>query len=237
MEKRCPHCKSKSVVKNGHTRHGKQNHYCNKCESQFSDNPENKIISDATKELIKKLLLERISLSGICRSVNVSMTWLLNFIKTIYHELPNDLNIKIKIQSDTILMRVEMDEMWSFVGNKENKQWIWLAIDVHTKQIVGFYVGDRSKKSAKQLLKHLPPEYKNKAQFYTDDYAAYDGVIPKKRHTVSKKYTTHIERFNLTLRQRISRLVRKTLSFSKKLDNHIGAIKYFICDYNLQAAK
>jgi len=27
--------------------------------------------------------------------------------------------------------------------------------------------------------------------------------------------------------------VRATLSFSKKLSNHIGAIKYFICDYNL----
>ncbi|HKH21105.1 MAG TPA: IS1 family transposase, partial [Gammaproteobacteria bacterium] len=36
-----------------------------------------------------------------------------------------------------------------------------------------------------------------------------------------------------TLRQRVSRLVRATLSFSKKLANHIGAIKYFICDYNL----
>ncbi len=34
------------------------------------------------------------------------------------------------------------------------------------------------------------------------------------------------------LRQRISRLVRKTLSFSKKLENHIGAIWMFIHDYN-----
>ncbi|MDF5738566.1 IS1 family transposase, partial [Nostoc sp. S13] len=44
--------------------------------------------------------------------------------------------------------------------------------------------------------------------------------------------TNHIERFNNTMRQRISRLVRKTLSFSKKLDNHIGAIWYFIHHYN-----
>ena len=34
------------------------------------------------------------------------------------------------------------------------------------------------------------------------------------------------------LRQRCSRLVRKTLSFSKKLANHIGALWYFIHDYN-----
>jgi insertion element IS1 protein InsB len=46
----------------------------------------------------------------------------------------------------------------------------------------------------------------------------------------------HIERFNNTLRQRVSRLVRETLSFSKTLANHIGAIKYFICHYNLEKA-
>src|SRR5262249_41540566 len=45
--------------------------------------------------------------------------------------------------------------------------------------------------------------------------------------------TNHIERFNNTLRQRVSRLVRAALSFSKKLANHIGAIKLFICHYNL----
>ncbi|WP_353571863.1 IS1 family transposase, partial [Candidatus Albibeggiatoa sp. nov. BB20] len=37
---------------------------------------------------------------------------------------------------------------------------------------------------------------------------------------------------NPTLRQRISRLVRKTLSFSKKIDNHIGAIWNFVQYYN-----
>ena len=44
--------------------------------------------------------------------------------------------------------------------------------------------------------------------------------------------TSYIERLNNTLRQRISRLVRKSLSFSKKIENHIGAIGYFIGDYN-----
>ena len=46
--------------------------------------------------------------------------------------------------------------------------------------------------------------------------------------------TAYIERFNGILRQRASRLVRKSPSFSKSLENHIGAIKCFICHYNLQ---
>jgi insertion element IS1 protein InsB len=64
----------------------------------------------------------------------------------------------------------------------------------------------------------------------------YKGVIPAAQHQAISKQarkTNHIERFNNTLRQRVSRLVRSALSFSKKLSNHIGAIKYFICDYNL----
>ena len=66
--------------------------------------------------------------------------------------------------------------------------------------------------------------------------APYTGVIPAERHQAITKHarkTNHIERFNNTLRQRVSRLVRETLSFSKKLAHHIGAIKYFICHYNL----
>jgi len=45
-------------------------------------------------------------------------------------------------------------------------------------------------------------------------------------------FPSYIERFNNTLRQRVSRLVRQTLSFSKSLENHIGAIWYFIHHYN-----
>ncbi|AVQ74284.1 hypothetical protein B5D77_10275 [Microcystis sp. MC19] len=39
-----------------------------------------------------------------------------------------------------------------------------------------------------------------------------------------------MERLNNTLRQRISRLVRKSLSCSKNVENHIGAIWCFIHD-------
>ncbi len=44
--------------------------------------------------------------------------------------------------------------------------------------------------------------------------------------------TNHIERFNNTLRQRCSTLVRKGRSFSKNFFNHLSAIYYFINNYN-----
>src|ERR671915_2305645 len=105
-----------------------------------------------------------------------------------------------------------------------------------SRQIIAFHVGDRSRGSAKRLWAHLPAAYREQAIFYTDQYEVYKGVIPAARHkaiTKKARKTNRIERFNNTLRQRVSRLVRDTLSFSKKLANHIGAVKFFICHYNL----
>ncbi len=131
--------------------------------------------------------------------------------------------------------RSAYDELWSFVDNKGNKQWVWLALDVKTREIVGVYIGDRDEKAARKLWNSLPSVYRQCAVAYTDFGAAYGTVFPKKRHRAVGKETgktSYIERFNNTLRQRVSRLVRKTLSFSKSLENHIGAIWYFIHYYN-----
>ncbi|MCE2975600.1 MAG: IS1 family transposase, partial [Pseudanabaena sp. CoA8_M7] len=52
-------------------------------------------------------------------------------------------------------------------------------------------------------------------------------VLPRKQHKAVGKETgktNFVERVNNTFRQRIGRLGRNTLSFSKKLLNHIGAI-------------
>ena len=109
-------------------------------------------------------------------------------------------------------------------------------MDAMTRQIIAFHVGDRSRPGAQALWGKLPPGYQEQARIYTDCYEVYKGVIPPARHRAITKLarkTNHIERFNCTLRQRVSRLVRSTLSFSKSLANHIGAIKYFIGDYNL----
>ena len=89
--------------------------------------------------------------------------------------------------------------------------------------------------SAQKLWESLPNVYRQCAVIYTDFYTTYPVVLPSKRHRAVGKETgktNYIERLNCTLRQRVSRLVRKTLSFSKKLENHIGAICNFIHHYN-----
>jgi len=206
---------------------------------------EERIISSEQRTLIEHLLCERISLRGFCRAVGVSLTWLLHFMVERFAACPDHLHAQLPVNLTHVVLRrleAEADEMWSFVKKKAHKQWLWIAMDAKTRQMIAFHVGDRSRDSAKQLWANIPMGYREQAIFHTESacqYEAYQGVIPPAQHKAITKHarkTNHIERFNNTLRQRVSRLVRETLSFSKKLANHIGAIKYFICHYNLTKA-
>ena len=89
--------------------------------------------------------------------------------------------------------------MWSFVQKKANKQWIWIAMNAITRQIIAFHVGDRSRASGKELWAHIPTVYREQATFHTDQYEVYKGVIPAEQHraiTKQARKTNHIERFN-----------------------------------------
>lgn len=132
---------------------------------------------------------------------------------------------------------IQLDEMWTFVGKKENKQWLWLALNPANRQIVAFHIGSRSGKDAQLFYEKIPAVFKGVAGFFSDYWQAYKQVFEQENHFAVGKdsgLTAYIERFNCTLRQRVARLGRKALSFSKSQLNHIGAIKYFICDYNKQ---
>jgi len=201
--------------------------------------PENYVITAEQRALIERLLLERISLRGICRAIGVGLRWLLYFMADRFTAAPAHLYVQPTGGTQKVVLHrleAEVDELWSFVGRKANRQWVWIAMDALTRQIIAFHVGDRSRQSAQALWGKIPIGYQEQARFYTDQYEVYKGVIPSAQHRAISKLarkTNHVERFNCTLRQRVSRLVRSTLSFSKKLANHVGAIKYFICHYNL----
>lgn len=231
-EMTCPTCGSHDIIKNGLTHRAKQNYKCKDCGRQFVEDPQWKPKDTATVELIDLLLLERIPLAGIARVTQVSDSWLQDYVNATYETVPKHASVVPKVKGK---LTVQMDELWSFVDDKGNKQWVWLAMDADTRELLGCHIGDRSRASAQQLWQSLPGVYRQCAKVYTDHWDAYETVIPSKRHFAVDKdsgLTSYIERLNNTLRQRVSRLVRKTLSFSKKLENHIGAIWTFIHEYN-----
>lgn len=243
-EKRCPYCLSENVIKKGwNKKQTKRRYACKECSARYVEGGKDHFIDHQKIALINRLLLERLSLRGISRAVKVSLRWLMHYIKRLYEMVPDDLHFKpmIKVKQERgkyyiRLIKSELDEIWSFVGQKENKRWIWLVLCRQTRQIIAFHIGSRGREAAKKLWDKIPEQVQQYGLFYTDDWDAYQEVLPEERHVISdyKKDTNHVERFNNTLRQRVSRLVRKSLSFSKSEQNHYGAIRYFIAQYNLR---
>ena len=45
-------------------------------------------------------------------------------------------------------MTIEGNEMWSYVGNQASQSWIWLALDVASRQLVGYAVDQRDQREA-----------------------------------------------------------------------------------------
>ena len=224
-------------MKNGHTHYGKARLKCKCCQRQFVHQRAHAPLSDECKRRVELMLAERISLRAICRVMEIKAHQLYAYMDELYDEIPQDLACCIPddAEIEMVEMNCEADELWSFVGRKSNKKWLWLALDRRRRQVVALFVGDRGEGGARGLWEALPERYRQKATFYTDDWAAYKQVIPAERHRFrkTKKDTNHVERFFCTLRQRCSRLVRLSLSFSKKLDRHVKSIRFVVTHYNL----
>jgi transposase-like protein len=69
----CPACVSHPFKKNGHSYNGNQNHRCKACGRQFVLQADKYLIDEDQRALVGRLLLENISLHGICRVVGVSI--------------------------------------------------------------------------------------------------------------------------------------------------------------------
>jgi insertion element IS1 protein InsB len=135
LRETCPQCGSRWYKRNGHIHTGKQNHRCKRCGRAFVLNPENQVITKEQRTLIERLLLERISLRGICRAVGMGLRWLLQFMVERFRAAPDHLNAKLLASPPALILHrleAEMDELWSFVGAKANRQWVWIAMDATT---------------------------------------------------------------------------------------------------------
>ena len=161
----CPTCTSTGIKKNGHIHNGKQNHQCLQCGRQFVIDPQNKIISEEKREFVRQALLERVSLEGICRIFTVSMPWLLQFMNEIIESLPENLNASVTVTEELEVAVIELDEQWSYVGNKKNQQWLWLVFHSASRQVLAMHVGKRTRQDAETLLKKLPEDLKKKPSF------------------------------------------------------------------------
>ena len=135
--------------------------------------------------------MERVSLRGICRILGVSLTWLLDFAVKTWSEAPENLGA-LQNERTPIKLQVtglQLDEMWSFVGKKKNKVWIWVIYEPDSKQIIAYHMGRRNLRAAQAPWAKIPDEMRQHCYIETDRWEASRSIVPFERHWIGKTYT------------------------------------------------
>ena len=227
---KCPNCSSENIVKNGFTTGANQRVLCKDCfKSRVLYRKNSQVVDN---EALRRCFLERMSLCGVSRVFLLS-----------YYQVYKELNLsclllpffKTQVMDNQHLDDVlEFDELCGFCQNKKRKQWLWAALSRKTRQIVAYVIGDRSEKTFRRLIRKIPNGYL-KCQSFSDYWKSYAILQAKRNHQQVGKnsgQTNHIERYWASLRARVSRYVRKSLSFSRCLRYHHLVTKLFIVNYN-----
>ncbi|AYN25535.1 IS1 family transposase (plasmid) [Buttiauxella sp. 3AFRM03] len=222
VDVKCPFCKQTAPVKkHGQGSSGHQRYRCQACCRSFQLEYEYRACQQGMKTQIIDLAMNNAGIRDTARALNISINAVVRTPKKLSPQNVTFLPLgNLKIQ-----LICEVDEMWSFVGNKKKQRWLWYAWEPRLKRIIAHTFGRRSKKTLRQLLGLLSGF--NVAFWCTDNFSAYD-VLPNEKHITGKLYTQRIERENLKLRNRLKRLNRKTLGYSKSTEMHDKIIGTFI---------
>jgi IS1 family transposase/transposase-like protein len=213
---KCPKCQSVKVKKNGWKSYGKQNFFCNKCGHQFIGDHalSYKGCHSGLTHKILKMPVRVVGIRDVAEIENISTRKVLSVLtKSDYVIIPKQ----------THYDSLEVDEFWTYVGEKKNKVWLVYAYHRSTGEIVAFVWGKRNFKTAKELRAELISLGVSFDTVYTDDWESFNRAFSGDNHVTGKKNTVGIEGNNCRLRHRIRRAFRKTCCFSKKLFNHLKA--------------
>ena len=231
----CHSCSSINIVRNGTNKCGNQQYHCKDCRVYRVLKPVAYPLTHQ-KEQVVQAYQERVSLRGLQRIFGVHRHTAWQWIQSHISGLPDLLETLLPARVDDLL---ELDEVWSFVGQRAQKRWLWTAMCRRTRQIVAFVIGDHSEVTCRRLWQAIPKVYR-RCRSYSDFWKAYQAVFPaKSHHSVGKEsgQTAHMERWYNTLRQRLGRYTRKTLSFSKNDVNHSLVTQWFIIEHNMKMLK
>ena len=146
VTKYCPDCGRDNLVRNGTDYKGAQKFRCNDCGAYGTLDATVRYTPERKEEILRAYQ-ERSSLRGIRRTFGVARKTLARWLKQKAKTLPEVAETLDPARAEDVL---ELDEWWSFVSSKDNPRWVWIALCRRTRQIVAFFVGDRSEASCRQ---------------------------------------------------------------------------------------
>lgn len=150
----CRTCGSTKIVKNGTNKCGNPQYHCKECGAYRVLEPQVRY-TPQPKATILRACRERVSSRGLQRIFGVGRRTVLRWVREHVYRLPLLIDTLLPAHPQDVL---EMDEQWTFVGNKDQERWLWTALCRRTRQIVGFAIGDRSASTRQQLWQRVPAE-------------------------------------------------------------------------------
>ncbi|MFT4202523.1 MAG: IS1 family transposase [Chitinophagaceae bacterium] len=221
---KCVKCNSENKVKRGFVK-GKQRFTCKDCGYNYTVEQKTTAKSNSTKRQALQMYLEGLGFRSIGRILNVSHVSVYNWIKSFGSKVED-------IKSGSEVDIVEIDEMHSYVGDKKNYCWIWIAVDRLGKRFINFVVGDRSSTTGIELWNRI--KEKDIGMVATDYWKAYNQFVPDEIHVQSKAETFTVEGYNSLFRHFLARMRRKTKCYSKSIDRLREAMAMLILKRNNQ---
>src|SRR4051812_33755122 len=87
----CPRCGATHVVRNGLTHSGTPGFRCRGCDRRFVAAPKGGPVPEVTRELVRRLLAERVGVRAIARITGRSRAWVQGFVNAVYRDqTPHD---------------------------------------------------------------------------------------------------------------------------------------------------
>lgn len=202
----CKYCNTPCIKKGSNNTI--QKFYCKLCKKYQRNTYRYQLLTLAQDLQIAALNNEAMSISSISRILVIPKT---TVRRRLFHYSKT-----ISAPAITETKQVyEVDEMQTYIGKRTTSCYTYItyAINRTTKQVIDFVVGKRSQEVIAKLITKVLSLAPRK--IYTDGLNIYPGLIPKHIHRCFQYRTNIIERNNLTIRNSLKRLTRKTICFSK----------------------
>ncbi len=140
----CKNCNHPHCIKKG-SRNGRQRYFCKSCSTSFQESYVYEAYNEHTNSFITSLLKEDCGIRSISRIIKISKNTVLSRMLKISKE------IRV-LYFNKFGCKFEVDELWTFIKQKDNFTWITYAIERETKHVIDFFVGRKTTENIKPII-------------------------------------------------------------------------------------
>jgi insertion element IS1 protein InsB len=207
QQKICLKCEN-HMTKHGKSGEDNQRYRCKKCNYTQVEEYRYKSYCATVNSDIKLLTKEGCGIRSIGRILGISPMTVIRRVVSIANELKRPFTV-VKGR------KYQVDELFTYIGNKKRRRCIAYSLEVETGNVIGFVVGSRNKTNLNKVISTLL--LSDAKKITTDKLNIYKELIPKAIHSTKFRGINKIERNNLSLRTHLKRLNRRSICYSKSI--------------------